>query len=119
MINKEQYIKDFLIKEMNAAIESIEEKKSNLPAILELPDNCYGVMINDSVCKDEDFKKKTLESTYKDIGILTGVYSTSGKILELIKMNDEDFSLFISEQEKVKKHNEEVMKDIFDLMQNN
>jgi len=118
-MNKNTYIKEFLEAEIDTAMKYLDNHETLIEEILELPNNCYGVNINDVVCKNENYKIELLTATYNEIGIMSGVASTSAKILDMIKLDEDEFQKFIKEQQDIKTHNNGVMDILEKYVENN
>lgn len=111
-MKKEDYIKKMLNDGIVDADKFIKEREEMNLEIIDLPNDCLGIEINDMICENQNYKLDILTGNNHSIGYMNGLKETSKKILMLNSMNDVEFEEFLIEEEKTKQHNDKVMRDL-------
>ena len=111
MNRKDEYIRLMLVENIDIATKTIDE----LYVEVELPNDCTGIMIEDMVCENPDYKIDLLTNHLHVIGYMESQRALSKELLELNNMNDDEFEEYLIEQEQVRIHNEREMEKLNSL----
>jgi len=116
-MNKQEYIEKLLNDSIKTANEHIKEKLEMVSEVEELPNDCKGVEIDGDICENPDYKFEILTENFHSIGYMEGVKKTAEDVIMLNNFTDIEFEDFLKEQERVRIHNEKVMKDMKDYIE--
>jgi len=115
-MKKEKYIISMLKENIDNATERINELYNEIEEVNKLPNDCTGIMIDDVLCENKDYKIDILTNHYHVIGYMESQKALSKEILELNNMTDEEFEKYLIEQEDIRIHNEKEMLKIKNLL---
>ena len=109
MTKKDKYIETMLLENIDTATKSIKDLYEEIEEIRNLPNDCYGIEIDGEICENKDYKIDLLTNHSHVIGYMECLKAQSTELLNLNTMNDEEFELYLIEQEKIKIHNDTEM----------
>jgi hypothetical protein len=118
-MKKQEYIRAMLRDNINVAEKTIKELYDEIKELNQLPNDCSGIMIDDMICENPNYKIDLLTHNYHVIGYMESMRALSNEMLMLESMNSEEFEDYLLEQAEIEKHNQEEMERVRKYIENN